>query len=185
MTLNDVKKPMALYNLIRRRRRHDVIDAVPLLAEKLRVNVFPVSRKTACKCFSCFNFSAYIRFFVNVLIKMNVNISNELNFSEVYRSVNYIGSLRGSFTLHSTQCSLHFDKHQKNEIHSSIICRSLETLYTFCISLVVQYHERTRKYGGNTNFSICAVDGADILPHMQKWLSTELIESRIISVDSQ
>ena len=24
---------------------------------------------------------------------MNVNISNELNFSDVYRSVNYIGSL--------------------------------------------------------------------------------------------
>ena len=33
---------MALYNLIARRRRHDVIDAVPLLVEKLRVNVFPV-----------------------------------------------------------------------------------------------------------------------------------------------
>ena len=30
---------MALYNLIGRRRRHDVTDAVPLLAEKLRVNV--------------------------------------------------------------------------------------------------------------------------------------------------
>ena len=47
---------------------------------------------------------------------MNVNISNELNFSDVYRSVNYIGSL--AFTLHATQCSLNFDKHQKNEIHS-------------------------------------------------------------------
>ena len=30
---------MALYNLIERRRRHDVIDAVPLLAQKLRLNV--------------------------------------------------------------------------------------------------------------------------------------------------
>ena len=30
---------MAFYNLIGRRRRHDVIDAVPLLAEKLHVNV--------------------------------------------------------------------------------------------------------------------------------------------------
>ena len=46
-------------------------------------------------------------------------------FSDVYRSVNYIGSLakftwtlRGSFTLHATQCSLHFDKPQNNEIHS-------------------------------------------------------------------
>ena len=43
--------------------------------------------------FSCFNFSAYMRFFVNVLIEMNVDISNELNFSDVYRSVNYIGWL--------------------------------------------------------------------------------------------
>ena len=31
---------MAPYNLIGRRRRHDVIGAVPLLAEKLRVNIF-------------------------------------------------------------------------------------------------------------------------------------------------
>ena len=30
---------------------------------------------------------------VNVLVAMNVNISNELHFSNVYRSVNYIGSL--------------------------------------------------------------------------------------------
>ena len=27
-------------------------------------------------------------------------------------------TLRGSVTLHATQCSLHFDKPQKNEIHS-------------------------------------------------------------------
>ena len=47
-------------------------------------------------------------------LKMNVNISNELNFSVVYQSVNYIGSLAKftcSFTLPVTQCSLHFDKH--------------------------------------------------------------------------
>ena len=31
---------MVLYNLIGHRRRHHVIEAVPLLAEKLRVNVF-------------------------------------------------------------------------------------------------------------------------------------------------
>ena len=37
MTLNDFK--MNHGGLIGRRRRHDVIDAVPLLAEKLRVNV--------------------------------------------------------------------------------------------------------------------------------------------------
>ena len=53
---------------------------------------------------------------------MNVNISNELNFSDVYSSVNYTGSLAkvlwGSFTLHMTLSSSHFDKPQKNEIHS-------------------------------------------------------------------
>ena len=36
---------------------------------------------------------AYIRFFVNILIEVNVSISNELIFSDVCRSVNYIGSL--------------------------------------------------------------------------------------------
>ena len=73
MTLNDVK--------IGCRRCHDRINAVPLLAEKLCVNVFLLQ------------FSTYIRFFVKVLIEMNVNRSNELNISDVYRSVNYIGSL--------------------------------------------------------------------------------------------
>ena len=41
MTLNDVKiNHGSLHNLTGRRRRHDVIDADPLLAETLRVNVF-------------------------------------------------------------------------------------------------------------------------------------------------
>ena len=70
---------MAVYNQIGSRRRHDGSDAVPLLTDKLHVNVA--------------NFSAYVRFFVKVLIEMNENISNELNFSDVYRSVNYIGLL--------------------------------------------------------------------------------------------
>ena len=43
--------------------------------------------------FYCFNFSTYIRFFVKVLLGTNVNISNELNFSDVNRIVNYIGPL--------------------------------------------------------------------------------------------
>ena len=37
----------------------------------------------------CTSFSTYIRFF-KALIKTNVNTSNELNFSDVCRSVNYI-----------------------------------------------------------------------------------------------
>ena len=39
------------------------------------------------------DFSAYTRFFVKDLIERNVNISNELNFSDVYRTIDYIGSL--------------------------------------------------------------------------------------------
>ena len=57
---------------------------------------------------------------------MNINISNELNFSDVHRSVNYIGSLAqftwGGGGVHSLcprpNVVLHFDKPQKNEIHS-------------------------------------------------------------------
>ena len=60
---------MALHTLIGRRRRHDVIDAVPRLARKCVNKIY------------CFNISVRIRFFVQILMKMNVNISNELNFS--------------------------------------------------------------------------------------------------------
>ena len=48
---------------------------------------------------------------------MNVNISNELNFSDVYR-IHKLHWAANKVTLHATQCSLYFDKHQKNEIHS-------------------------------------------------------------------
>ena len=72
--------------------------------------------------FYCFNCSAYIRFFVKVLIETNVNISNELHFSDVYQSLNYIGVLAkftwGSLTLHANQYSLHFDEPQIKRIHS-------------------------------------------------------------------
>ena len=70
--------------------------------------------------FYCFSFSTYIKFFVKIFILTNVNISNELNISDVNPSVKYNGSLaRGSFILHATQCSLYLDKPQKNGIHSS------------------------------------------------------------------
>ena len=67
--------------------------------------------------------SFYTRFFVNFCVEMNVNLSNEFNFSDVYRIINYTGSLTkftwtGSFTLRETQCSLYFDRHRKNEINS-------------------------------------------------------------------
>ena len=53
-----------------------------------------VSRNTACKCFTV-SISAftYLRFFAKVLIETNVNISNQLNFSDGYHSVNYTGSI--------------------------------------------------------------------------------------------
>ena len=52
------------------------------------------------------------------MIEKNINIGNELNFSEVYQSVNYIGSL-ANVNIHFAQCSLHFDKPQKDKINSS------------------------------------------------------------------
>ena len=52
-----------------------------------------VSKKTACKCFTASILALILDFFVKVLTETNVNISSELNFPEVYRSVNYIGSL--------------------------------------------------------------------------------------------
>ena len=72
---------MALYNLIGRRLRYNVTDVVQLLAEKLRADVL----LNCARMFYCFNFRACIIIFDKVLI--------ELNLSEVYRSVNYIGSL--------------------------------------------------------------------------------------------
>ena len=62
---------MAFQNLIGRRRRHDVNDDVPLLAEKLRVNVFLLQLKRLYHIFH------------QRLIEMNVNISNEYNISDV------------------------------------------------------------------------------------------------------
>ena len=58
----------------------------------------------------------YKIFFVRVLIETNVNLNNGLYFSDVYQSVNYIWALaKLTCTLHSTQCSLHFDKHLKKK----------------------------------------------------------------------
>ena len=60
----------------------------------------------------------YQFFFVRFWVEKNVNLSNELHFSDVYRSINYIGLLaKCTWTLHATQCSLYFSKHQKNESH--------------------------------------------------------------------
>ena len=92
---------MVIYNLIGRRRRS------------------AVRNKTACKCFYGSILARMPDFFVKFWIEININISNERNFSAVYRSLNYIGSL-AKFSLHATRCSLYFDKQQKNEIYSLI-----------------------------------------------------------------
>ena len=47
---------------------------------KMHVNVY------------CFNFSAYIRFYVKVLIEKTVNIPIALNSSDAYQSVNNFAS---------------------------------------------------------------------------------------------
>ena len=82
-------------------------------------NYWTLAEKTTCKCFTV-SILALMRF-----IETNVNISNELNISNVHRSVNYIVASnvymnRGSCNLHATKCSFHFDTPQKNEIHSLI-----------------------------------------------------------------
>ena len=43
------------------------------------------------KMFYCVDFSAYKRCFVNIWVETNVTISNELNFSDVYRSETTLG----------------------------------------------------------------------------------------------
>ena len=48
--------------------------------------------RTTLKMFHCFILTAYVRFFVNILSETNVNISNELTFSDVYQRVKYNGS---------------------------------------------------------------------------------------------
>ena len=48
--------------------------------------------------FYFFHFSTYIRFFVKILMKTNVNISKELNFFDVHQCVNCIGLLIEKFT---------------------------------------------------------------------------------------
>ena len=71
---------MVLYILIGRRRRHDVNAAV--------------RNKTAFKCFMCqyLHVARMPDFSPKFLVEINVNISNELNFSAVHRSINYIRS---------------------------------------------------------------------------------------------
>ena len=63
---------MAVCNLIRRRRYHERIDALPKLAEKLRVLLLKFKR-------------SYKIIFIKVLTESNVDISNVPNFSDVYR----------------------------------------------------------------------------------------------------
>ena len=72
------------------------------------------SRQAACQCFPASDLPL-VRFFVKLLIVTNVNISNKLNFSDVYRSVNYFGLLA---IFHEPRkrlnIILHFDNSQKN-----------------------------------------------------------------------
>ena len=50
--------------------------------------------------FYCFNLSTS-RIFVKVLIERNINISNELNFSDVFQSANYIGLIASKVYVNS------------------------------------------------------------------------------------
>ena len=59
-----------------------LLSAVMLSVENRCTNIFPPQ----IKCFITF-------FFCQIKTQKNVNMRNELNFSDVYRSINYIGSL--------------------------------------------------------------------------------------------
>ena len=72
---------MALTNVIGRCKRHDVVDAVPLFQHTLSVNSL-----FAYKWDCLNNFSTNDR-------EINVNISNEFNFSDVHGAMNHSGSL--------------------------------------------------------------------------------------------
>ena len=76
--------------------------------------------------FYCFNHIAYSRFSVKSLIRTNVNTIKKLIFSDVYRSVTYIGSLaKLIFTLHVTQCILDVDEVSINEICYLILSKGI------------------------------------------------------------
>ena len=66
---------MTLYNLIGRRRYSTV------------------STKTACQYLTASILALILDFVDKILMEINVNISNELNFSDFYRNGNYIGLL--------------------------------------------------------------------------------------------
>ena len=69
----------------------------------------------------CFDFSAYIRFFVKILIETKVNISNELIFSDGYRRIKYIG-LVAKFGVHLF-CT------RPNEVYISINFRKMKFIF--------------------------------------------------------
>ena len=122
---------MVLYNLIGRRR-----FSVGAVSRKQRVNVLLLQ------------FCAYIRFVVKILIETNVNISNELNFSDVYWCKLHCG-------VHSlcTRSSLVYE----NEIYSLNECLSNE--------LNTHYNRRSKENllgvcGVSSNFCPCVIPAA-------------------------
>ena len=53
--------------------------------------VSQLAERNACKCFTTSDLAKDLRVFVKVLVETNVNISNELNFSDVYRLLTTLG----------------------------------------------------------------------------------------------
>ena len=78
------------------------------------------------------------KIFVKILTERNVIIRNKFNFSDLSEVLSTLGRQhRGSFTLLATQCNLHFDKPQQNDIHflKEDWVIFLKTLYTICAKL--------------------------------------------------
>ena len=89
---------MALIKVFGRCKRHDIINVVPLFEPTLCKNSL-----FACKCDRHDNF----------LMILNVNRSNELNFSEVHGDMNRSGSLI-KLTLAHSLCM------RQTAVHSSM-----------------------------------------------------------------
>ena len=96
------KYTMSLYNLIGRWLYSVVIEAIPQLAEKLHVIVFMLQ------------FQCLYTIFRQSFDKNECKYKHWISLSDVYRIVNYFGSLAkfrwspsGSLALHATQCRVH------------------------------------------------------------------------------
>ena len=123
--------------------------------------------------FPCFNFSSYTRLFVKFWVEKNVNVSNELSFF-LYK-LHWVASnvYNNPLGLHSL-CSLYFDKHQENEMHS-LNGHQFDCIIA-CLLFVYGYARRSRT---RTIFK-----GINMYREMKKFLYSRIPTMEIVSRSS-